>query len=490
MSIELNRVRARSVQAVALVVLAFAAVAMFASSNANAAFTAPYNVKCTGSDIAGRGASFLNAAMNAFIPYWKTNTGASSTSGCGPASPTNITYDPAGSGAGRNAFGQGAFDRDPAIRFIGTDEAPTATQRSQMEAAQGTTGQGKLAVNPVTIGANTIVVHFPRYCELPAGDPDLAAYARFKVSNARLAAAWFGDANNDEWGELLPGIKAVPNNPAGRTNQQCQDYPITRVVRFDSSGTTFGFKQFLHAVAPSAGWSTTYTQLNWPNPANVVNGGAAGNGPLVDKVKATQGSIGYTDLATARDKGMKKLADNPASLDPGQYKNDDGNAFSGFPTYGWTFSFNKRLFWIPLERANAGGPTGSGLYSEPTNDPISIRNNRKGANCGSVTVTGAPGPSGGFAHDPYGDWSATSANLSINRYPICTLSYVGFWDDYADVYGNTAAEQAKARTVKDLLTTSFYTGQNLMYGADYATLPSAIRTNGQLAINTMNWNKP
>ncbi len=490
MSISTKNSPSRTLRVGVLALIALAVTAVFGVSSASAAFTPPYTTKCTGSDITGRGASFQGSAQTALINWWKTHTGASSTAGCGPASPTNITYQPLGSGAGRNAFGRGAADRDPIVRYIGTDEAPTPTERTQMEAAQGTTGQGKLAIIPNLSGANTMIVHFPRYCELPAGDPDLAPYARFQINNNRIEDMWTGDSAHDEWGEVLPGIQAIPNNAAGKTTAQCQDQIIKRIVRYDDSGTTFSFKQFLGGIDGSTGWNTTYYQLNWPNPANVYNGGANGNGPLADKLRNTEGSIGYGDLATARANAFKKLADNPATLDPGQYKYDGSNQIASHPAYGWTYSFNKRLFWIPLEAANAGGPSGSGVYKEPTNDTIAIRNNRKGSNCGTgVTYQNVP-LTGGGAPDVFGDWSTVNGTLSLGAYPACTLSYMGFWDDYADVYGNTAAEQAQARTVKDYITTTMYTGQNQLYQNDYSPVPTYLRTAGQAAIINMNWNKP
>lgn len=489
MSITTNFSPVRAARHGLLALFAVTVCALLGASGASANFVAPYNVKCTGSDITGRGASFQGSAQTSLITWWKTNTSPGSTGGCGPASPTNITYQPLGSGAGRNAFGRGAADRDPVVRYIATDEAPTATERTQMEAAQGTTGLGKLAVIPNLTGANTIISHFPRYCELPAGDPDLAPYARFQVSNARMEDMWTGDSAHDQWGEFLPGIKAIPNNAAGKTTAQCQADVIKRVVRYDDSGTTFSFKQYLAGIDGSTGWNTTYYQLTWPNPANVLNGGANGNGPLADKVRNTPGSIGYGDLATARANAFKKLADSPGALDPGQYKYDDGNDLATHPAYAWTYSFNKRLFWVPVEAATAGsGPSGSGIFKEPTNDAAGIRTNRKGSNCSNIDYVNVP-LSGGVP-DPFGNWSTVTGTLSLNDYPICTLSYLGFWDDYADVYGNTTAEQTQARTVKDYVTTMMYGGQNSLYSNDYAPVPSDLRNAGRTAIVNMNWDKP
>jgi ABC-type phosphate transport system substrate-binding protein len=99
------------------------------------------------------------------------------------------------------------------------------------------------------------------------------------------------------------------------------------VVRFDSSGTTQIFKNYLkNADSARTGsvcegtnvaggpnpWDTFALNANnrsWPgtltDPAplgtctSLVTGGANGNGPEITKVKATPGGIGYADLADA-----------------------------------------------------------------------------------------------------------------------------------------------------------------------------------------------
>src|SRR5262249_6266900 len=116
-----------------------------------------------------------------------------------------------------------------------------------------------------------------------------------------------------------------------------------------------------------------------------------GNGALADKVNATDGSIGYGDLATERSKGFTM----------------DGTAALTKP------------YWIP-------GPNGSGAYTEPTSDPLSYQasNNTKGSNCGSSVITGTPASA-------YGDWSQTSATNTNNAtaWGICTLTYGLVFDD-------------------------------------------------------------
>jgi ABC-type phosphate transport system substrate-binding protein len=208
-------------------------------------------------------------------------------------------------------------------------------------------------------------------------------------------------------------------------------------------------------------------------------------------VAHTPGSIGYTDLAAARAAGFQKRS--TSSTPPGVYAYSDANHMRGFRAWGRSYTFRDNLFWIPLETASPVGAFGSGRYAEPTLDPISIRTSRKGANCRYATYDSVPSAVTGRAN-PYGDWSQTNAILDPGRYPLCTLTYIGFWDDPYDVYGGSIFEQARARTVKDYLTTTFYSGQNILFRNDYAPVPVApaqdLRWAARYAAAQSGWKKP
>lgn len=504
-----NNLPARSARlAVVLTVLAVCAAA-FGASSANAAFSATYSARCSGSGITGAGATFQNQAQTAWIGFWGTD----GTYGCPTPTYTTppINYTGGGSGAGRNAFGATGGTRSATVRYIGVDEAPTPAQRTTMEAGDPSTAtdNGKLAIVPVAQGSTTVIVNFPQYCQLPAGSSNLASYARFKLTDAVLEKVWEGDSTADTWGEILPDIEAIPGAP--RTTAQCAAVPVKRVVRVDSSGTTFAFKKFLKGINPSFTWEEpTLGNTAWPNNAGataVLTGTGTGGGPLATKVAQTFGSIGYVDLASARAAGFKKESSGNGtgvnstcqSTDvqyPGQYIYNQEATAPGLgtpPRFGWCYTFSKTKFWLPLEGATSGGALPSNTYYEPVYTTDAIRLNRKGANCSDTTsYSGTPaGSVNGF--DPYGDWSGVTAALSPQAYPLCTLTYGGFWDDYSDVYGNTATEEAKARTVKDYFTAILYSGQDVLRDNDYAKLPNTtqkLRLMGQTTIKASNWNKP
>ncbi len=195
-----------------------AALVALAPASADAAFTLN---ACAGSAITGRGASFQNAAQSGF------NQAFRGPDACDAAAP-GVTYDPAGSGAGRRALGERSAPnttgaRDAAIRFGATDDPPTPTQQGQINNGLDAAGdEGTVHVIPVAVGPVVPTVNFPAGC-LPAGTAKYSADAgddnaantqfRFKVSNAQWELAWAGDANADTWGEFLGGAANITANP-------------------------------------------------------------------------------------------------------------------------------------------------------------------------------------------------------------------------------------------------------------------------------------
>jgi hypothetical protein len=64
-----------------------------------------------------------------------------------------------------------------------------------------------------------------------------------------------------------------------------------------------------------------------------------------------------------------------------------------------------------------------------------------------------------------------------------------YWDDPADVYGNTATEMAKARTVRDYMLTSLNSGQNVLNANDYSRLPTYLKNGATYYLNGTSFNK-
>ena len=212
--------------------------------------------------IAGAGASSQEAAQEA----WKA-TFESDNSGA------TISYDPIGSGGGREQFiagGQTAFAGSDSP--FDTDELPKATQRCQGEG-------GELVQIPVYISPIAIIYNLPGVDSLQL-DPETTA----KIFKGEIT----------KW-----------NDPAIATTNQGVDLPdtdITPVHRSDESGTTANFTDYLHEAA--GGVWTDEPDSTWP-----LKGGEAGaqTSGMVQAVKAGEGTIGYADESQAADLGVAKV---------------------------------------------------------------------------------------------------------------------------------------------------------------------------------------
>jgi ABC-type phosphate transport system substrate-binding protein len=402
--------------------LAVAAGLALSAPAAHADFTTP---PCEGGDVLGEGATFQGNAQAAWIADFAGN--------CDGMNPFFgvIAYTESGSGAGRRAFGGGTANGARDVeRYIGFDEPPTVGEQAQMEAGTSAPNdQGELHTIPVAGGAITVSVNFPNGCTLPDGAAnkdgtgsltDGVGTARFTAASAVLEQAFAGDAAADTWGELVPGI----------TGTGCSAKPIVRAVRQDSSGTTFAFKQWLAESNSGRGWETL-GNTEWPNQTTVVRG--EGNNGVADQIEANDGSIGYVDLASARDNGFSEAAGS----------NDDE-------------------FWIRIHED-------TGVATEPLVDPAEAghTSSTRGANCDD------PSQFGDTPASTLDNWRAVSGIAPDSGYAICTPTYAGAWDDYATVYGNTAAEELKARTVNDYLRYATSSrGQQVASDNDYSPLPS------------------
>jgi ABC-type phosphate transport system substrate-binding protein len=439
--------------------------------------------KCLGSNITGRGASFANAAHIA----WETSFQNTYCADVGVF--PDITYEAQGSGAGRRVMGErtapntdGSLSRNQPPRFGMTDEPPTPTAVSQMNQGTDAAGdEGQIHVIPGAIGSVVLAVNFPDNCDRsllpdsaetnPAAANSAPFTDRVRFTRTQAEEMWNGDAAHDQWTEIFPTLAA---------DADCNQF-ITRVVRFDDSGTSFAFKQWLDKVNPTRNWDPGFTTgpdtRNWPNASlqprpdcnpttpptgplgtHLTSGCSNGNGSLMAKVNATDGSIGYSDIATARSNG---LGITPAA-DAGSR---DDDRF-------WTQTTNPSgTFVEPTEAANGYQTAGT-----------------KGANCEQVTFVGVPGST-------LGDWQSADATDSPQGWVICTLTYGLLWDDYKGPYNlqgaGDVAEEQKARTVKDYWQSIVSDeGQEILFANDYGQMPANVLNIARAGVNAVCWDKP
>ena len=521
------RGRRRGALAAAIAAASVAVALAAGATPAHASFTVAH---CGGSSINGEGSSLQNAAQNNF---WVPSV-FDTSNGCGSGAPSvTYKSDGSGCGIAAMGGGSAASGclsagntgvagyRDPLTRYSGSDAPMTPAQKANAEAA-ASANPGLLHTIPVASAAITVVVNPPAGCELldpgtgtaangagstngntstggvndptglPTGDKFADKDLRVHITAAELENIWDGTASTwgDVWGANISGAPTSAQAPGGAT---CQTYPVRRLVRRDGSGTTFNFKAYLGLLpgTPAGLWTTAPVQGDnntWPvttssntTPPDVVanvctSGGyickaaANGGGSLAAAVTATDGSIGYLDLATARQKGF----DVTKSQTPPDH-----------------------TYWIPLETVQPGNGNlvTSGRFIEPTADKTAHINGGSGAlgaNCTSADYRNIPTTP---ASDPtLGDWSTAIATGSVNgntsTYPVCALTYDFAFDDDATAYGNTMSEQLQARTVKDYLTAVVSNiGQFGLASADYGTLPASIVQLAQNGVNAIDWNK-
>ena len=211
-------------------------------------------------EIAGAGASSQAAAQEVWrAGFQEQNSGAT------------VSYDPVGSGGGREQFVAGG------IAFAGTDAA---------------FADEELAAAAERCGGTDSRVEIPVYVS-----PIAVAYNLPSVENLQLSP--------DTLAKIMKGDITTWNDAAIAADNPGVDLPSTKITvvsRSDESGTTENFQQYLAAVAPSI-W-TYDPDGNWP-----VKGGesAQGTSGVVAAIGAGEGTIGYADESQVGDLGVASV---------------------------------------------------------------------------------------------------------------------------------------------------------------------------------------
>ncbi|HWA55181.1 MAG TPA: substrate-binding domain-containing protein [Solirubrobacterales bacterium] len=372
---------------------------------------------CNGSNIVGQGSSLQRVAQEkVWIPGFQ--------GGICPGGPT-VTYNSTGSGGGLKEWNHdGARGSiNTAIHFIGTDDAPTAAQITNITKVAG--GASLLTI-PVAQTSIAFVANPPAGCEVEA------------ITNKQLEQVFRGTLKT--WSAL--------DTAEGTCNS-----PITRVVRKDASGTTFQTKNYLARMfggtLPCLGISwlearainnstTGEPNTNWPETcegttlSTVEKPAATGGGAVVEKVNATAGSIGYAATPDAKAKNAKLIL---AVQNNGQVS--AGEAEFASPIVGEEANCLTTQYTVPVgARQKAGEPATNVDWSQ---------------------VFGAHPAAGGEA------------------YPLCTLTYILAFRGYGSVPGATKFKFVNEVTVRDYVKEyiTAAAGQAAMESNYYAPLPAA-----------------
>ena len=225
--------------------------------------TSASTARSSGADLTGAGATFPYPIYSKWFADYASATGV------------KINYQSIGSGGGIRQLTEGTVD-------FGASDAP-------MTDAELAKAKVPILHFPTVLGAVVITYNLPAIAKplRLTGDviADLFAGKITKWSDSRIAA-------------LNPGVTLPAKD-------------VLIVHRSDGSGTTYIFSDYLSAV--SASWASAPgkgKELSWP-----VGIGAKGNEGVAGQVKQTDGAIGYTELAYAKQNHLATAAIQNAAGD-------------------------------------------------------------------------------------------------------------------------------------------------------------------------------
>lgn len=204
-------------------------------------------------DLTGAGATFPYPIYSKWFSDYATKTGI------------RINYQSIGSGGGIRQLSEGTVD-------FGATDGPMSD--SELAGAKG----GAILHVPTVLGADAIIYNLPTVKE------------PLKLTGEVLADIFLGRIKR--WND--PRIAATNAGVALPAEN------ILVVHRSDGSGTTYIFTDYLTAVSPA--WKAgpgKGKDVRWP-----VGLGGKGNEGVAGQVKQTPGSIGYAELAYAKQNGL------------------------------------------------------------------------------------------------------------------------------------------------------------------------------------------
>jgi phosphate transport system substrate-binding protein len=203
----------------------------------------------SGVALTGAGATFPQPIYNKWFSDYATKTGV------------KINYQSIGSGGGVRQIIEQTVD-------FGATDGPMSDE--ELGRAKG----GPIMHIPTVLGADVITYNVPGVTQ------------GLKLTGEAIAEIYLGKVkkwNDARIATLNPGVQ-LPNSD------------ILVVHRSDGSGTTYIFTDYLSAVSPE--WKRVVgkaKEVKWPTGI-----GAKGNEGVAGQVKQTPGSIGYVELAYAK----------------------------------------------------------------------------------------------------------------------------------------------------------------------------------------------
>lgn len=380
--------------------------------------------------ISGGGASLQSEVQRAWLGAWDTLNSQSGSAYAGSSSGTGL----------RNL---GLVNSSPALgsplfHFVGTDDPPSGTQLTQSGTVTGT--------NAITLPVAQAPVAVP--VSIPA--EVTGATGQLRVTNATLEELFRGALPStggypaNSWGSFLTaaGQSGLGDGGTGVLNNA-----VTVAVRSSTSGTTYGFKNYLTKVDSLRGNSNWLAYNNgdvsWPS--TVATGFCAGatlnssGQALVSNVAATDdGAVGYANLADAVARFTRTLTNvSGASL----------------------CSTAQRDHLVAYALVQNNGVSGSATYADPQTAAglANVRTDR----VDWTNIRGEdPATAGRSYPGPTGSWfdAGFTANLPaagvqarVEKYGVVASTYAVVFDDYntTQLKAATAYDDPGYQTVED-----------------------------------------
>jgi ABC-type phosphate transport system substrate-binding protein len=436
-----------------------AAAAAAALGAPGAASAAANKEQCSGVAVGGQGAAIAIVAEGVWTSGFNTSTDKYACSGKqGNGGKPAVTYTGTSSGAGLRSFGaetksETELKFGPTNAFISTGEAPNTTQQGEIIGKESTPTTGTLETLPVAQFALTVYVNLPSGCTATS----TPASGRLVLTDAVLQEIYDGSIKT--WGGITGGGDAL-------SPSTCDSDAIIPVVRGEKAGTTNVLKKYLGlingAALPTSSGEKTWSELSegklntvWPTAlTGIVKTTVEGDAAEAEKVAATPGSIGYSNLAELR---VLNLFDGSGN-GPGTAK-----------------------FWVEIENGSKGSGKSLKLtYADPASngDAGSVA----AANCAKTAYT-----NGKSAFPPpsvTGTWNSVTtsvpgapAEVKEADYPLCNFVYSLAFTKYS-LFEARGATKGEAETVENYLAyvAEKKGGQALLSTNDYSPLPKEVDT--------------
>ncbi len=504
----------------ACVVSVAAAAALAAPGTASAASDLTH--QCGGSNIKGLGSTFQAPAENVWTADFNTSKNLIACNGehAEKGKPV-VKYEQGessqrGSGACLKDFGAGATPKFTEYPYCGTDEAPTVAKIEEMEKTKegGTSGGKEIETIPSAQGAVAVLIHLPAKCvaesTIPSGTKKIKL-GRLALDDATVEKIYRGVITN--WKEVEEAQTDNSTKITCTGGAAEEETPISVVVRLDKSGTTHIFKSYLAQVFTGewaaeafnepegagkgkpcgkelpAGEKVTWKKVQegcenqrWPEATKVVRPATTGNPAVIAEVAAKASSIGYADLAVARENGeFSKKFNKEKGTGGGENK-------KGTET---KVGEQNQRFWAELQ--NSATP---GTYADPgsAGDLEKVAN----SNCASTVYAIEPGEK--FPpKNTRETWFAVKAELVQKKYPICGLTYELAVRTYKPFMqpkttGEEEADRNEAQTVRDFLLYAVNGkaegGSSFLKNHDYEKLPGTVLKEAETGIKEIGFANP